>query len=123
MQVPAAYRSTFDDHCNPSSYAFLTVCPTTEDLILSDTEVQLAWQIRSFNSGRAGRCSCNSSAAVPGHDLVCVLAGPERTKRHERVKYCLYQAFLASGSKVEVEPRGQWSAAQGDEEDPSTSPG
>ena len=80
--LPAAYRSTFDDHCNPSSYAFLTVCPTTEDLILSDTEVQLAWQIRRFNSGRAGRCSCNSSAAVPGDDLVCVLAGPERPKRH-----------------------------------------
>ena len=33
----------------------------------------------------------------------------------------LYQAFLASGLKVEVEPRGQWSAAQADEEDTSRS--
>ena len=125
-ELSTAYRSTLDDHFNPFSYgeSLLTVCSTrcsTKYLILSDTEVQLGWQIRGFNSRRAVRCSCNSSAAVPGHELVCVLAGPERTKRHERVEYCLYQAFLASGLNVEVEPRGQWSAAQGEEEDTSRS--
>ena len=73
--LPAAYHSTFDDHCNQSSYAFLTVCPTTLDLTLTDTEFQVGCHVRCYNAGRTGRCSCNASNAVPGHDLVCVKAG------------------------------------------------
>jgi hypothetical protein len=112
--LPATYRSTLDDHCNSSSYAFLLVCPTSSDLILSDKEFQLGVQVRAFNAGRSGRCSCNSSAAAPGHDLSCVLAASARTKKHEFVKGRLQQGFLASGSLVQVEPRADWQATGDD---------
>ena len=96
--LPAAYHSTFDDRCNQSS--FLTVCPTTPDLTLTDTEFQVGCHVRCYNAGRTGRCSCNASNAVPGHDLVCVKAGAKRTGRHERVRGLLRDSFQHSGAQV-----------------------
>ena len=96
--LPVAYHSTYDDHCNKSSYAFLTVCPTTKAMTLTDTEFQLGCLVRCFNAGRTGRCSCNAARAVPGHDLVCVRAGAERTLRHEGVKGLFQDSFQRSCS-------------------------
>ena len=96
--LPIAYHSTYDDHCNKSSYAFLTVCPTTKATTLTDTEFQLGCLVRCFNAGRTGRCSCNASRAVPGHDLVCIRAGAERTLRHEGVKGLFQDSFQRSCS-------------------------
>ena len=49
--LPVAYHSTYDDHCNKSSYAFLTVCPTTKAMTLTDTEFQLGCIARCFDAG------------------------------------------------------------------------
>ena len=93
------------------------MCPTTLDLTLTDTAFQVGCHVRCYNAGRTGRCSRNASNAVPGHDLVCVKARAERTRRHERVKSLLRDSFQRSGSLVEVEPRVSWSDAFSDKED------
>jgi hypothetical protein len=116
--LPATYRSTFDDHCSKSSYAFLTVCPTSRDLTLTDEDVQLGCLSRGFNSGLTGRCSCNAPAA-PGHDLVCALAGSVRTGKHEYIKGCAKRAFEESGSVVQCEPPGSWPDTSANPDDTS----
>ena len=97
------------------------MCPTTFDLTLTDTEFQVGCCVRCYNAGRIGRCSCDASNAVPGHDLVCVNAGAERTGRHEHVKGLLRDSFQQSGALVEVEPRVSWSGALSDQEDATRS--
>ena len=65
----------------------------------------------------AGRCSCSASNAVPCHDLVCVKAGAERTRRHECVKCLIRDSFQRSGLVAEVEQRVSWSGSHGVEKD------
>ena len=40
--LPIQYHSTLDDHCNTYSYVFLTACPTSPDLMMTDAEYRVS---------------------------------------------------------------------------------
>lgn len=104
--LPEAYRSLFDDHNSPSSYAFLLQSPSSEAFVLSDADFRFGCLARAHVSGFKGRCNCGASADIPNHDLCCPLAGPYRTRKSYFVRNCLMRGLQLSGAHVTSEPCG-----------------
>ena len=104
--IPEKYLSSFEDHSNSLSYAFLLTSPVPNNTLftLSNSEFIFAITDRAFISPFDGRCLCNISNAEPGHDMNCKLTMPFRMQCHESLKTVFERAFQCCGSYVQREP-------------------
>jgi hypothetical protein len=122
--LPLRYHSTLDDHCNPSSYAFLTTPPSVENpnFTLKNSVMAFATMDRSFISPYHGFCKCGATAD-PCHDLNCKFSVSHRTACHESLKNVFEHAYHRTGSFVQREPRITYiNPEQSDSEDEADTP-
>ena len=105
-QLTDYQRGVMVENASQAGRRWLSSYPSNIAFTLTDCEIAMALRHRTLTPFSTITCgTCDKTNIAPSHDESCSSSGPQRTRRHEAVKYAVAGALKTlPNSEVEIEP-------------------